>query len=116
MPDSTYALVHLINEVDIWREDISKIDADVSKSGGRVVVVSNDGYTRCGIYCAAAACLEQVRHRKEVDVFQAVKTLRKSRTELVASPTEYKNCYDVVLHYVLHYCSQRQTRNDAMLE
>ncbi len=41
-----------------------------------------------------------------MDVFQAVKTLRKSRPQLVSSPMEYKYCYDVVLHYVLNYCGE----------
>jgi len=38
-----------------------------------------------------------------VDVFQAVKTVRRHRPHLVGNITEYKYCYDVVLHYVLHY-------------
>ncbi len=68
------------------------------------MVVSNDGYSRCGIYCVTASCLQQAYHRQEVDVFQAVKTVRQNRTRLVANPMEYKYCYDVVLHYVLNYC------------
>lgn len=103
VPNSTNALVHLVDEVERWRgNDCDRTPED------RVVVVSNDGYSRCGIYCAAAACLEQVRHRREVDVFQAVKTARKSRPQLVASAMEYKYCYDVMLHYVLNYCREQQ--------
>ncbi|KOB67756.1 Uncharacterized protein OBRU01_17263 [Operophtera brumata] len=35
----------------------------------------------------------------EVDVFQAVKTVRRHRPQLVENMTEYKYCYDLVLHY-----------------
>lgn len=104
VPNSTIALVHLIDEVERWRgHDPSAQDAVPED---QVVVVSDDGYSRCGIYCTAAACLAQVYHRREVDVFQAVKTVRKHRPQLVANPTEYKYCYDVVLHYVLNYCRE----------
>ncbi|CAB4069100.1 unnamed protein product [Lepeophtheirus salmonis] len=70
---------------------------------GPVVVVSADGQSRGGVYCAANACIEQVIQHGEVDVFQAVKTVRRHRPQLVENITEYKYCYDLVLHYVLHY-------------
>lgn len=85
-------------------------------------VFFRDGRTRCGIYCAANACIEQVIQHGEVDVFQAVRTVRIHRPQLIENivshpenffkqiftysfkfQTEYKYCYDVVLHYVLHY-------------
>ncbi|KAH0808582.1 hypothetical protein GEV33_014212 [Tenebrio molitor] len=62
-----------------------------------------DGRSRCGIYCAANACIEQVIQHGEVDIFQAVRTVRRHRPQLIENITEYKYCYDVVLHYVLHY-------------
>ena len=99
VPNSTLALVSLIDAVEKWRgNDAEHIPED------KVVVVSNDGFSRCGVYCVTTSCIEQAYHREEVDVFQAVKTVRKNRTQLVASATEYKYCYDVVLHYVLNYC------------
>ena len=42
----------------------------------------------------------------EVDIFQAVKTVRRHRPQLVDNMTEYKYCYDLVLHYVLHYLNK----------
>ena len=83
-----------------------------------------DGQSRVGVYCAANACIEQVIQHGEVDVFQAVKTVRRHRPQVVENivscvpfsctfslyctsqiqfQTEYKYCYDLVLHYVLHY-------------
>lgn len=85
--------------------------------------IFSDGRSRCGIYCSANACIEQVIQHGEVDVFQAVRTVRRHRPQLIENivskliffkifaiflllflfQTEYKYCYDVVLHYVLHY-------------
>lgn len=73
---------------------------------GPVVVVSPDGMSRAGVYCAANACIEQVIQHGEVDVFQAVKTVRRHRPQLINNMTEYKYCYDLVLHYVLHFLSK----------
>ncbi|KAG5874202.1 hypothetical protein JTB14_036911 [Gonioctena quinquepunctata] len=94
VPTSTNSLVELMNMVERWRQ---------RSEYGPVCVVSPDGRSRCGIYCAANACIEQVIQHGEVDVFQAVRTVRRHRPQLIENITEYKYCYDVVLHYVLHY-------------
>ncbi|XP_043189712.1 receptor-type tyrosine-protein phosphatase kappa-like isoform X1 [Amphibalanus amphitrite] len=97
VPTSTNALVELMNMVERWRQ----------RSGyGPVVVVSPDGQCRAGVYCAANACIEQVIQHGEVDVFQAVKTVRRHRPQLISNMMEYKYCYDLVLHYVLHYLNK----------
>ncbi|XP_071545661.1 receptor-type tyrosine-protein phosphatase kappa isoform X3 [Panulirus ornatus] len=97
VPTSTNALVELMNMVERWRQ----------RTGyGPVVVVSPDGMSRAGVYCAANACIEQVIQHGEVDVFQAVHTVRRHRPQLTNNMTEYKYCYDLVLHYVLHFLSK----------
>ncbi|XP_058987366.1 receptor-type tyrosine-protein phosphatase kappa-like [Musca domestica] len=98
VPTSTNSLVYLMNMVELWR---AKTDY------GPVCVVSPDGRSRCGVYCAANACIEQVIQHGEVDVFQAVKTVRRNRPHLVENMTEYKYCYDLVLHYVLHFLNKK---------
>ncbi|CAD6997006.1 receptor-type tyrosine-protein phosphatase kappa [Ceratitis capitata] len=97
VPTSTNSLVYLMNMVELWRQ---KVDY------GPVCVVSPDGRSRSGVYCAANACIEQVIQHEEVDVFQAVKTVRRHRPQLVENMTEYKYCYDLVLHYVLHFLNK----------
>ena len=119
VPTSTNALVELMNMVERWRQRTDY---------GPVVVVSQDGIGRSGVYCAANACIEQVIQHGEVDVFQAVKTVRRHRPQLVQNlvrylsqcevrpllicffQTEYKYCYDLVLHYVLHYLHKEQPK------
>lgn len=127
VPTSTNSLVELMNMVERWRQRTDY---------GPVAVVSPDGRSRCGVYCAANACIEQVIQHGEVDIFQAVKTVRRHRPQLVGNmvkkfknlsyninyhsycwkkkktvyilslQTEYKYCYDLVLHYVLHYLNK----------
>ena len=43
----------------------------------------SDGQSRAGVYCGANACIEQVIQHGEVDVFQAAKTVRRHRPQLV---------------------------------
>ncbi|XP_046662944.1 receptor-type tyrosine-protein phosphatase kappa-like [Homalodisca vitripennis] len=97
VPTSTNSLVELMNMVERWRQRTDY---------GPVVVISQDGRGRCGVYCAANACIEQVIQHGEVDIFQAVKTVRRHRPQLIENMTEYKYCYDLVLHYVLHYLNK----------
>jgi len=101
VPTSTNALVELMNMVERWRQRTDY---------GPVVVVSPDGTSRVGVYFAANACIEQVIQHGEVDVFQAVKNVRRHRPQLVENLTEYKYCYDLVLHYVLHYLHRDGTK------
>ncbi|XP_077232336.1 uncharacterized protein LOC143868820 [Tasmannia lanceolata] len=97
VPTSTNALVELMNMVERWRQRTTY---------GPVCVVSLNGKSRAGVYCAANVAIEQVVQHNEVDVFQAVKTVRRHRPQLIENMTEYKYCYDLILHYVLHYLNQ----------
>lgn len=80
VPTSTNSLVELMNMVERWRQRTDY---------GPVVVVSPDGRSRCGVYCAANACIEQVIQHGEVDIFQAVKTVRRHRPQLVENMASY---------------------------
>lgn len=51
---------------------------------------SSDGRSRAGVYCAANACIEQVIQHGEVDIFQAVKTVRRHRPQLVENMVRKK--------------------------
>ena len=41
------------------------------------------GKSRAGVYCAANVAIEQVIEHGEIDVFQAVRTVRRHRVQLV---------------------------------
>ena len=49
----------------------------------QILNICSDGQSRAGVYCAANACIEQVIQHGEVDVFQAVKTVRRHRPQVV---------------------------------
>ncbi len=46
------------------------------------------------MYCAANACIEQVIQHGEVDVFQAVKTVRRHRPQVVEN----------IVSFICHVC------------
>lgn len=48
-----------------------------------MIAFNRDGTSRVGVYFAANACIEQVIQHGEVDVFQAVKNVRRHRPQLV---------------------------------
>ena len=50
----------------------------------------SDGQCRAGVYCAANACIEQVVQHSEVDVFQAVKTVRRHRPQLISNMVSHR--------------------------
>jgi len=91
VPTSTNSLVELMNMVERWRQRTDY---------GPVAVVSPDGRSRCGVYCAANACIEQVIQHGEVDIFQAVKTVRRHRPQLVENMV-YN--YNVTMQYPLNF-------------
>ncbi|KPM09468.1 tyrosine-protein phosphatase-like protein 2 [Sarcoptes scabiei] len=97
VPTSTNALVELIHMVERWRQRIGY---------GPVLVVSGNGKSRVGVYCAANFAIEQVVAHGEIDIFNAVKTVRRHRSALIETITEYKYCYDLTLHYVSHYLNK----------
>jgi hypothetical protein len=52
-----------------------------------------DGRSRCGVYCAANACIEQVILYGEVDVFTAVKTVRRHRPQMIENMVGCKSFF-----------------------
>ena len=50
----------------------------------------SDGRCRVGVYCSANTCIEQVIEHGEVDVFQAVKTVRRHRPQLIENMVSIK--------------------------
>jgi len=68
--------------------------------GGRVAVVSRDGVSKIGVFCAASYSLETIDLRGCVDVFQATRNAKKFRPQLVPTINEYKLCYELVSQFV----------------
>lgn len=45
--------------------------------------VCRNGVSRAGVYCATSICTDQIRKSAEVDVFNAVRTVKQNRPQLV---------------------------------
>ncbi|XP_038049619.1 receptor-type tyrosine-protein phosphatase delta-like [Patiria miniata] len=67
---------------------------------GRIAVHCLDGVSRSGIFCTAMASLEKLKEEKVVDVFHAVRNLRRNRHTMVDSQDQYLFCYDVLSTYL----------------
>ena len=77
-------------------------------SSGPVAVVCKDGVSRAGVYCVASYCFDQVAvsregGRKQADVYQAVKLVKKVRPKLITGIEEYKYCYELIQTFVEKY-------------
>ena len=75
---------------------------------GPVAVVSKDGVSRVGVYCVASYCFDQVAisregGKKQADIYQAVKLVKKVRPKLVTGIEEYKFCYELIRTFVEKY-------------
>lgn len=67
----------------------------------------SDGRSRAGVYCAANACIEQVIQHGEVDIFQAVKTVRRHRPQLVENMVSiYQQTFNTISQ-ILSFISDR---------
>ncbi|XP_025109408.1 receptor-type tyrosine-protein phosphatase kappa-like isoform X2 [Pomacea canaliculata] len=64
-----------------------------------ICVLSKDGASRCGIFCAVHICCDQVKFDNEVDVFNAVRLVRHNRPQLVTSLEEYRYIYSFMAEF-----------------
>uniref|UniRef100_A0AAY4CYE0 Receptor-type tyrosine-protein phosphatase kappa n=1 Tax=Denticeps clupeoides TaxID=299321 RepID=A0AAY4CYE0_9TELE len=92
-PVSKRSFLKLIHQVDKWQEEYDGGD-------GRTVVHCLNGGGRSGTFCAISIVSEMLRHQRSVDVFNAVKTLRNNKPNMVDLLDQYKFCYEVALEYL----------------
>jgi len=96
-------LINLLGDVRQWHDSVREnhMNSDGSSNHpNRIAVVSCDGMSRAGVYCATFTSIEQVATTKTVDIFNAVKCARKSRPQLVESLEEYCYIHDTVKQFV----------------
>nr|KAG5702173.1 hypothetical protein BaRGS_033885 [Batillaria attramentaria] len=73
-----------------------------------ICILSKDGSSRCGIYCAVHICCDQLKNDNEVDVFNAVRLVRHNRPQLVTTVEEYRYIYSFMTDYVSSMASRPQ--------
>ncbi|XP_078324907.1 receptor-type tyrosine-protein phosphatase alpha-like [Crassostrea virginica] len=91
-PTSAKIMVKMIEHVHDWRK--------TRNTDGPVLVVSVDGVSWCGVFCAGYNAVEQLTLDDEVDMFNIVRLLRVRRPELIPSFEEFQYCYQVVKNYL----------------
>ncbi|KAK3090093.1 hypothetical protein FSP39_009137 [Pinctada imbricata] len=89
---SSRSLIYLMGFVEEWQQKTNPLNP--------VCVMSKDGYSRVGVYCAANICCDQLKAEGEVDVFNAVRLIKKNRPDLVPNVSEYIYCYSFIVYVV----------------
>ncbi|XP_030851758.1 receptor-type tyrosine-protein phosphatase epsilon [Strongylocentrotus purpuratus] len=79
-------------------ELLTQVDNN-NTSEKKFLVVCMDGVGASPTFLAANAAIDRVREDKTVDIFSAVKRLRKSRPGVVDELERYEFCYDVLAAY-----------------
>ncbi|XP_062572449.1 receptor-type tyrosine-protein phosphatase alpha-like [Saccostrea cucullata] len=91
-PTSPKMMVKMIEHVHDWRK--------TRNTDGPILIVSVDGVSWCGVFCAGYNSVEQLTFDDEVDMFNIVRHMRVRRPELIPSFEEYQYCYRVVQNYI----------------
>ncbi|XP_077981840.1 receptor-type tyrosine-protein phosphatase kappa-like [Glandiceps talaboti] len=91
IPDSKAAMLQMITLVE---------KAQQQSGDNRITVHCSNGLGRSGVCCAVLAAYEKIKMEQIVNVFQAVKTLRDNRPQMVETLTQYQYIYDVLLAYL----------------
>ncbi|GMT15986.1 hypothetical protein PFISCL1PPCAC_7283, partial [Pristionchus fissidentatus] len=107
VPLSTSGLMDVIKMARSWRKRAP--DRPETKP---TIVMSHNGFSRCGVFIGANVCIDQMDIDHEVDVFHAVKMMRINRPQLIDIKDEYKYLYDLLLHWYLNAPEYRQFDKD----
>ncbi|XP_078327505.1 receptor-type tyrosine-protein phosphatase epsilon-like [Crassostrea virginica] len=81
---------------------INEVKTEKTYQEGRIIILSSDGATRCGPFCAVYIALEQITTDGEVDLFTIARQLKVRRPEFLSTLAEYQLCYDTVAEYLLN--------------
>jgi protein tyrosine phosphatase len=94
VPGDKTALLDLCEQVSLCLEKSSH------EEGGRVLVHCLLGAERTGLFCALLNIINHIRSEKEVDVFNAVKLVRRSRPEFITSLDQYRYLYELAAAFL----------------
>ncbi|XP_077981355.1 receptor-type tyrosine-protein phosphatase T-like [Glandiceps talaboti] len=89
-PKQKGLFIDIMTMVEKWQQQTGN---------GPVTVHCINGIGRSGVYCAAVSTCDRIKVEQIVDVFQAVKTLRANRADMVETMEQYRCCYEIVLQY-----------------
>ncbi|XP_072371681.1 receptor-type tyrosine-protein phosphatase kappa-like [Scyliorhinus torazame] len=90
IPQSPNSIIDIMEQLEPWQSD---------RGNKPILVTCWDGANRCGVFCASSFTCQQMQQEGLVDVFQAVKTIRSSRPQVISTTDQYAFCYRVALAY-----------------
>uniref|UniRef100_A0A8C5Z9V8 Receptor-type tyrosine-protein phosphatase C n=1 Tax=Marmota marmota marmota TaxID=9994 RepID=A0A8C5Z9V8_MARMA len=89
----------LISMIQILKQKLSKKNSTEGNKYTKsvpILIHCRDGSQQTGIFCALLNLLESAETEEVVDVFQVVKSLRKSRPGMVSTFEQYQFLYDII--------------------
>ncbi|MBN3294185.1 PTPRM phosphatase, partial [Polypterus senegalus] len=84
LPQSCSTIISMAQEV---------ISCQENHNSGPTIIVCWDGCSRSGIFCVTSFLTKQMKEESRLDVFQAVKSLRIHRPQLIKNEQQYRFCY-----------------------
>ncbi|XP_062576058.1 uncharacterized protein LOC134237898 [Saccostrea cucullata] len=90
-------------EEDVLVELMNTIQEYVKDPSTKITVLSRDGATGCGIFCAVYNAIQQLQQDNEVDMFTIVRQLQMRRPEMISTMSEYQCCCKVVANFFSAY-------------
>ncbi|XP_065658260.1 receptor-type tyrosine-protein phosphatase S-like [Hydra vulgaris] len=98
VPDSSESLIEIIGHVQKASDKFSPLSP--------IVVHSNIGAGRTGVFITLSIALENLRNEDKVDIYQIVKSLRHQKPYMVESLEQYEFCHKVVFRMNASYLLQ----------
>uniref|UniRef100_A0A8W8NUH6 protein-tyrosine-phosphatase n=2 Tax=Magallana gigas TaxID=29159 RepID=A0A8W8NUH6_MAGGI len=96
-------------EIKAWNENLPHVllytigsvrSRDHVDQNNKLVVLSRDGASRCGEFCAVYNAIQQLQQDQEVDMFTIVRQLQSRRPEMISDVNEYLRCCQIVADYI----------------
>ncbi|XP_056008312.1 receptor-type tyrosine-protein phosphatase epsilon-like [Ostrea edulis] len=90
----------LPSDVNSISEVIRNIRVEVASRNSRrpITILSKDGVTGCGVFCAVYNALQQLHGDDEVDMPTIVRQLQIRRPEMISTVEEYRICYEATFN------------------
>ncbi|XP_065939425.1 receptor-type tyrosine-protein phosphatase epsilon [Magallana gigas] len=91
LPAETNAILELVKFI---------MQGPKADTENKITVLSRDGASGCGVFCAVYNAIQQLQQDQEVDMFTIVRQLQSRRPEMIASMNEYIFCCQAVAQYI----------------
>ncbi|XP_078330009.1 receptor-type tyrosine-protein phosphatase gamma-like [Crassostrea virginica] len=92
---------NLPSNVDVLLDVVKSVkrEEDVDQEH-KLTILSRDGATGCGVFCAVYNAIQQLQQDEEVDMFTNVRQLQSRRPEMISSLNEYVFSCKAVAQYI----------------